>query len=35
MEPPNTSMVFTVVFNSDYKVLRTGSVLDSEAIEGK
>jgi hypothetical protein len=35
MEPPNTSTIFTVVFDADYKVLRTGSVLDPEATEGK
>jgi hypothetical protein len=33
MEPPNTSMVFTVYFNTDYRVLRTGSVRDPEAHE--
>ena len=31
LEPPNTSMVFTVVFDSDYRVLRTLSVPDPEA----
>lgn len=31
LEPPNTSMVFTVVFDSDYRVLRTMTVPDPEA----
>ena len=31
LEPPNTSKVFTVVFDPDYRVLRTMSVLDPEA----
>jgi outer membrane protein assembly factor BamE (lipoprotein component of BamABCDE complex) len=31
LEPPNTSMVFTVVFNPDYRVLRTLSVPDPDA----
>lgn len=35
LEPPNTSMVFSVVFNTDYRVLRTGSVLDPQAPENK
>ncbi len=30
MDPPNTSMVFTVYFDTDYRVLRTSSVLDPE-----
>jgi hypothetical protein len=30
LEPPNTSMVFTVVFDPDYRVLRTMSVPDPE-----
>ena len=35
MEPPNTSMVFTVVFNPDYKVLRTASASDPEGTENR
>jgi hypothetical protein len=35
MEPPNTSMVFTVVFNLDYKVLRTALAPDPEAAENR
>lgn len=35
MEPPNTSMVFTVVFSPDYKVLRTASAPDPEANENR
>jgi len=35
MQPPNTPMVFTVVFDTDYRVLRTGSVLDPESPEGR
>ena len=31
LEPPNTSMVFTVVFDPDYRVLRTLSVPDPAA----
>ena len=31
MDPPNTSMVFTVYFDTDYRVLRTSSVLDPQA----
>nr|WP_315429580.1 outer membrane protein assembly factor BamE [uncultured Albidiferax sp.] len=31
MEPPNKSMVFTVVFDMDYRVLRTQSVTDPDA----
>ncbi len=31
MDPPNTSMVFTVYFDTDYRVLRTRSVPDPEA----
>jgi len=30
MEPPNTSKVFTVWFNPDMRVLRTGTMLDPE-----
>ncbi|HWI82844.1 outer membrane protein assembly factor BamE domain-containing protein [Ramlibacter sp.] len=33
LEPPNTSMVFTVWFNPDYRVLRTSSAPDPEALE--
>lgn len=35
MEPPNTSMVFTVVFNPDYKVLRTASANDPDASDNR
>ncbi len=35
MEPPNTSMVFSVIFNTDYKVLRTASAPDPEATENR
>ncbi|HEY1092860.1 MAG TPA: outer membrane protein assembly factor BamE [Burkholderiaceae bacterium] len=35
LEPPNTSMVFSVVFNTDYRVLRTGSALDPQAPENR
>ena len=35
MEPPATSMVLTVTFNTDYRVLRTGSVPDPEAAGGQ
>ncbi|SDP87016.1 Beta-barrel assembly machine subunit BamE [Rhodoferax sp. OV413] len=31
LEPPNKSMVFTVVFDMDYRVLRTLSVTDPDA----
>ena len=31
LEPPNKSMVFTVVFDLDYRVLRTQSVTDPNA----
>ena len=31
MDPPNTSMMFTVYFDTDYRVLRTSSVLDPQA----
>ena len=31
MEPPNTSMVFSVVFDADYRVLRTLSARDPES----
>ena len=33
LEPPNTSMVFTVWFNPDYRVLRTTMGPDPEAME--
>lgn len=33
LEPPNVSMVFTVWFGPDQRVLRTGSAPDLEAIE--
>lgn len=35
MEPPNTSMVFSVIFNTDYRVLRTTSAPDPEADENR
>lgn len=35
MQPPNTSMVFTVWFNPDYRVLRTGTAPDPEATESR
>jgi hypothetical protein len=35
LEPPSTSMVFSVVFNADLRVARTGSVLDPQASENK
>ncbi len=35
LNAPNTSMVFTVVFNPDYRVLRSGSAPDPEAAENK
>ena len=35
LEPPNTSMLFSVVFNTDYRVLRTGSMPDPQAPENK
>ncbi len=34
LEAPNTSMLFTVVFDTDYRVLRTQSVPDPEVAEG-
>jgi SmpA/OmlA family protein len=34
-EPPNIAMVFTVVFDTDYRVLRTGSAADLEAERGR
>lgn len=33
LEPPNTPMVFTVWFNPDYRVLRTTTGPDPEAME--
>jgi hypothetical protein len=35
MQPPNTSMVFTVWFNPDYRVVRTTSAPDPEATENR
>lgn len=35
MQPPNTSMVFTVWFNPDYRVLRTSTQPDPEAPENR
>lgn len=35
MQPPNTSMVFTVWFNPDYRVMRTSSAPDPEAPENR
>jgi outer membrane protein assembly factor BamE (lipoprotein component of BamABCDE complex) len=35
MEPPNSSMVFTVWFNPDMRVLRTSTAPDPEAIENR
>jgi SmpA / OmlA family len=35
MEPPNTSKVFTVTFNTDYRVLRTASAPDPESPENR
>lgn len=35
MEPPNTSMVFTVWFSPDYRVLRTSIAPDPEAPENR
>jgi outer membrane protein assembly factor BamE (lipoprotein component of BamABCDE complex) len=35
MEPPNTSMVFTVWFNADYRVVRTSSAPDALAPENR
>jgi hypothetical protein len=32
---PNTAMVFTVIFNTDYRVLRTQSVPDPDAPDSK
>jgi hypothetical protein len=35
MEPPNSSMVFTVWFNPDMRVLRTSTAPDPEALENR
>lgn len=35
LQPPNTSMMFTVWFNRDYKVLRTSTGPDPDAMENK
>ena len=35
MQPPNTSMVFTVWFNPDMRVLRTSTAPDPEATENR
>jgi outer membrane protein assembly factor BamE (lipoprotein component of BamABCDE complex) len=35
MQPPSTSMVFTVWFGPDYRVLRTSSAPDPEATENR
>lgn len=35
MEPPNTSMVFTVWFNPDYRVIRTSTQRDPEPAENR
>jgi outer membrane protein assembly factor BamE (lipoprotein component of BamABCDE complex) len=35
LDAPNRSMLFTVTFNPDYRVLRTGSIPDPEAPENK
>jgi len=35
LQSPNTAMVFTVTFDPDYKVLRTGSVPDPDATENR
>jgi len=35
LEPPNQSMVFTVTFSPDYRVLRTARAPDPEAPENK
>jgi outer membrane protein assembly factor BamE (lipoprotein component of BamABCDE complex) len=35
MEPPNTSVVFTVWFDRDYRVLRTSTAPDPEAPENR
>ncbi len=35
MQPPNTSMLFSVWFNSDWRVVRTGTAPDPEAAENR
>ncbi len=35
LEPPNTSMVFTVWFNPDYRVIRTSTAPDPTAMENR
>jgi hypothetical protein len=35
LDAPNTAMVFTVIFNTDYRVLRTQAVPDPDAPESK
>lgn len=35
LEPPNTSMLFSVVFDADLRVLRTGTMLDPQAPENR
>ena len=35
LQPPNSAMVFTVTFDPDFRVLRTGSVPDPEATENR
>jgi hypothetical protein len=35
LQPPNTSMVFTVWFNPDMRVLRTSTAPDPEALENR
>jgi hypothetical protein len=35
MQPPNTSMVFTVWFNREFRVVRTSTGPDPEAVENK
>ena len=35
MQPPNTSMLFTVWFDNDYKVARTGTGPDPQANENR
>ena len=35
LDSPNTSMVFTVVFDPDYRVLRTLSVPDPDSVHSR
>jgi hypothetical protein len=35
LQAPSTSMIFSVVFDTDFRVLRTGSIPDPEAPENK